>query len=116
AIYDPFTNARQLIQQIGRTVRSTDPTRTSPQLASVIAFPQVRTRIEQSWARYLEFENYCAGNLKNVVPSEAYLPEEIVKRIPGMQYVDGEFRRRLPNDVTVAAHDLMLPLRASVFR
>jgi superfamily II DNA or RNA helicase len=115
AIYDPFTNARQLIQQIGRAIRSTDPKRRSRQMASVVVFPEMRARIERSWDRYLEFENYCAENLQNVVPSEAFLPEKIVQQIPDTQYVDGEFRQRLPGDVLIAAEDLMVPLRASVF-
>lgn len=115
ALYDPFTNARQLVQQIGRAIRSTDKKRSNQQIAFVITPPEFSERTERSWQRFLEFEEYVSNKLSNVVPSEAYLPEEIVKRIPEMQYVDGEFRHRLPDDATVPAEDITLPLRASAF-
>jgi superfamily II DNA or RNA helicase len=37
ALLDDFTNDRQLVQQIGRVLRSTDPTRVERQTATVFA-------------------------------------------------------------------------------
>ncbi len=115
AIYDHFTNERQLVQQIGRAIRSTDKTRVQPQTAYVVAIPEMRDQIERSWRRYLEYEEHCAQGLDNVVPSEANLPEKIVQHIPKMQYVNGQFRHRLPSDLIISMDDIVLPLSTSAF-
>lgn len=115
ALYDSFTNERQLVQQIGRAIRSTDKARVEAQTAYVIASPNLIGNVQKSWERYLEFENHCAKGLENVVPSEANLPEKIVEHIPEMQYVNGQFRHRLPSDLVVSSKNIVLPLRASVF-
>ena len=115
AIFDPFTNARQLVQQVGRVLRSTDPTRMARQTAHVLLPSGLFTAAQLEWARYLEFEAYAATGLGGIVPSEAYLPEKIVGAMPEMQYVDGRFRHRLPNSVSVGANDIVVPRRAAVF-
>jgi hypothetical protein len=63
----------------------------------------------------LEFEAFAATGLGGIVPSEAYLPEKIVGAMPEMQYVDGRFRHRLPDSVSVGADDIVVPRRAAVF-
>ena len=35
--------------------------------------------------------------------------------MPEMQYVDGRFRHRLPDSVSVGANDIVVPRRAAVF-
>ena len=62
AIYDVFGNARQLVQQIGRVLRSSDPRRRTSQQAFVMAHPDRVARVEASWNHYFEFERYCAAN------------------------------------------------------
>lgn len=115
AIFDPFTNARQFVQQVGRVLRSTDPTRTVQQTAYVLLPSDVHAAAEAEWRRYLEFEAYAGQGLDVIVPSEAYLPEKIVRQMPDMQYVDGSFRHRLPDDVMLTGDDVVVPRRAAVF-
>lgn len=115
AIFDPFTNARQLVQQVGRALRSTDPTRMAQQTAHILLPSSLFTAAQLEWTRYLEFEAYAATGLGGIVPSEAYLPEKIVGAMPEMQYVDGRFRHRLPDSVSVGANDIVVPRRAAVF-
>ena len=116
AIFDPFTNSRQLVQQIGRVLRSTDPARQAPQTAHVLIPQTAFDETLADWTRYLEFEIYAAEKgLGSIVPSEAYLPEQIVRHMPQMQYVDGRFRRRLSDDIALTAADIVAPKRAAVF-
>jgi superfamily II DNA or RNA helicase len=50
ALLDDFTNDRQLVQQIGRVLRSTDPSRTEQQTATVFARNgENLSRLKASW-------------------------------------------------------------------
>lgn len=116
AILDGFTNDRQLVQQIGRVLRSTDAKRQQNQTATVIARNAKQLeRIKNSWKQYLAFEAAGEENLTSIIPSEAYLPERIVPAMPDQQYVDGSFRQRLPVTGPLHCDDLLIPRRAAIF-
>jgi hypothetical protein len=115
AILDPFQNARQLIQQIGRAIRSSDPKRKTTQMATIIAFPEYLKKIEASWVRYRKFEDYCKKNVARVVQSEAAMPDRVMEIMPDLQYVGGEFRDKYLLNQEVQARDIQLPLRVSIF-
>lgn len=115
AIYDNFGNARQLIQQIGRVLRSSDFSRKKDQKAYVLARLRHIEAIKDSWARYLEFEDYCATNTQHVVISEAAFPERLIKTLPDLQYVEGQFRPRYMLDRKLCIDDIQLPASAAVF-
>lgn len=113
AIFDLMSNDRQLIQQIGRVVRTT-PSRVKRQTAWVIAGSGNSQRIEQSWAKYKEFEEYCARSTGNVVVNEAALPDRLLESMPDVQYVDGQFKRRFEPDAPLVADDIQLPASSVV--
>jgi hypothetical protein len=115
ALFDDFSNARQLVQQIGRVLRSTDPARRESQVAAVIARSGSVERVRTSWDQYLEFEVAGSSELKNIVQGEAALPQRIIPSMPDKQYVDGQFRTRLPTDRGLTKNDILLPKRAVVF-
>lgn len=116
ALLDPFTNDRQLIQQIGRVLRSTDPDRQENQTATILArngtdLEELRT----SWDQYLAFEAAGEGHIDRIIPGEAFLPEKIVPQMPERQYVNGRFRQRLPINSELTRDDVLVPLRAAIF-
>lgn len=116
ALLDDFTNDRQLVQQIGRVLRSTDPSRTEKQTATVFARNSDNlSRLEASWAQFLSFEAAGEGQINNIIPGEAYLPEKIIPHMPARQYVDGRFRERLPADLMLDRGDVVVPRRAAIF-
>lgn len=115
AIYDNFGNARQLVQQIGRVLRSSDSNRQEDQKAYVLASPRHIKAIRGSWARYLEFEEYCATNTQHVVISEAAFPDRLIETLPDLQYVEGQFRPRYLLDQNLGVDDVQLPASAAVF-
>jgi superfamily II DNA or RNA helicase len=116
ALLDDFTNDRQLVQQIGRVLRSTDPTRAEKQTATVFARnPENLARLEASWAQFLSFEAAGEGHIDRIIPGEAYLPEKIIPHMPERQYVDGRFRERLPVNLVLNREDVVVPRRAALF-
>jgi superfamily II DNA or RNA helicase len=116
ALLDDFTNDRQLVQQIGRVLRSTDPTRVQRQTATVFARnAENLLRLEASWAQYLSFEQAGEGHIDSIIPGEAYLPEKIIPEMPQRQYVDGRFRERLPVMQSLSRRDVLMPRRAAIF-
>ena len=114
-IVDGFANSRQLVQQIGRAIRSTDAKRQAAQTAQIFATKELSLEIQERWRRYQQYENMCRDNIQNLVRNEAALPERILEFMPKRQYVDGDFRERFLALDHVHAQDLHLPLRSSVF-
>ena len=116
ALLDDFTNDRQLVQQIGRVLRSTDAKRAEVQTATVIARnPEHMARLKTSWDQYLAFEAAGETSLASIIPGEAYLPEKIIPQMPVQQYADGQFRKRLPITGSLDCDDLLVPRRAAIF-
>jgi superfamily II DNA or RNA helicase len=116
AVYDVFVNARQLVQQIGRVLRSSDERRKTRQEAVVLASPEMLLRMRQSWSNYLEFEEYCAKNTRYLVTNEVALPERLLETMPDVQYIEGQFRPRFMRDGALSADEVRLPASAAVFR
>ncbi|MES5481550.1 DEAD/DEAH box helicase family protein [Bradyrhizobium sp. INPA03-11B] len=116
AVYDVFGNARQLVQQIGRVLRSSDERRKTRQEAVVLASPEMVSRIETSWNHYLDFERYCARNTRYLVTNEAALPDRLLATMPDIQYIEGQFRPRFMIEGKLEIDDIRLPASAAVFR
>ncbi|MGO9575710.1 MAG: DEAD/DEAH box helicase [Terriglobales bacterium] len=114
AIYDLPTNARQLVQQIGRLVR-TSPGRVRRQTAWVVGTPENAKRISGTWQRYREYETYCAKNTRHIVVNEIALPDRVLELMPENQYIGGEFRQRFDSAAALSSEDLQLPSSAAVF-
>lgn len=116
AIHDGFGNSRQLVQQIGRALRSSDPRRREKQEAVVFAPSGLLVEMEREWKAYLEFEEYCAENTAHLVTTEAAMPEHLLGALPPVQYVARRFRRRFQiealgtDDVRIAASAVVYEL------
>lgn len=116
ALLDAFTNDRQLVQQIGRVLRSTDPDRLETQTATILARNGSDLEgLQTSWSQYLAFEAAGEGHIDRIIPGEAFLPEKIVPQMPERQYVNGRFRERLPITGELKRDDVLVPLRAAIF-
>ncbi len=111
-LYDAFGNARQLIQQIGRALRSATEGKKA-ETAYVFAPLRLVDRIEKQWDRYIDFEKYCAENTKHVVISEAALPDRLLRDMPDLQYVEGDFRPRFSEQLNIG--DVKLPASGAIF-
>lgn len=115
AIYDRFSNARQLVQQVGRALRTTDKSRRTSQTAWVISLPEQHKVLEQSWNRYDRFEAYASNDPRRLVQAEGALPDRLLELMPEMQYLNGEFRPCFAPDAAKEAKEFRVPASASVF-
>jgi superfamily II DNA or RNA helicase len=115
AIFDLPTNGRQLVQQIGRTVR-TSPGRIRKQMAWVIATPENAQRIKGTWLRYKHYEKYCSEQTRHIVVNEIALPDRVLELMPEYQYIGGDFRERFDAAAALSSKDLQLPTSAAVFK
>ncbi|MDT3683703.1 MAG: DEAD/DEAH box helicase family protein [Pseudorhodoplanes sp.] len=114
AIFDPPSNGRQLVQQIGRIVRNS-PGRHRVQTAWVVATDKNAAKIEGTWERYKEYEKYCAKETDHIVANEIALPDRVLELMPQNQYIGGEFRKRFDSSGALSADDLQLLTSAAVF-
>lgn len=115
AVFDLPTNGRQLVQQIGRVVR-TSPGVNCKQTAFVLATPDNVDRIEATWTRYKEYEAYCAKETRHIVVNEIALPDRVLSFMPQNQYIGGDFRRRFDPEAALSADDVQLSTSAAVYR
>jgi len=83
AIYDPFSNARSLVQQVGRIVRNND----FPNAQNAIVLSNISHRQNGFWDRYLQYEKIPRGN-----SDLRLLPQKIIATQPKFRYVDRDYR------------------------
>jgi len=119
AIFQPFTNSRAAIQQIGRVLRCIDPRRELAEKATVFANVEVLQDLRARFDRYLKYEHYFDENPQEALIRESRLPSLLLKYAAPYQYLFGDFRERYGfGDETGAPgfEDFNLPLRASIYR
>ncbi|KQP52482.1 hypothetical protein ASF41_12595 [Methylobacterium sp. Leaf111] len=112
AAYDPFTNERKLVQQVGRVIRHPRPIGSEAKPARV--FARTGDGLSAMWRRFGIFDDLCAeGN----GPPSLRTGKEILRRLaatmPSIDYVDGRFRTRLdPNSIPDG--DIRIPKSAVI--
>lgn len=116
AILDLMGNARQLVQQIGRTIRYSNGEEGAPQTGWILSTPANAERIRSTWERYQGYEDYAASNTARIVANEVTLPDRLLEYMAEYQYISGEFRRRFEFEQPLAAGDIQLPRTAAVLR
>lgn len=118
SFYEPFGNARSLVQQIGRIIRK--PVRSQQTVCYVHA--DSTYELEGLWQGYLDYEDVDEAGKKQRI----YGTEEIVKRIvsafPNHFYFSNRFAKMLSADLgpeemeEILKRDLRLPRATTVFR
>jgi superfamily II DNA or RNA helicase len=119
AVFQPFTNSRAAIQQVGRVLRFMDPTRGLAERATVFADDEVIEDLQARFDRYKKYEEYFDQDPQEALTREARLPALLLKYAAPYQYLFGDFRERfgLDDEARVPGfHDFNLPLRASIYR
>ena len=84
AFFQPFGNARSLVQQIGRVLRN--PGKRANRLAFV--FSNKADGLEKQWRGYIEFEK---SGVEIISPEE--IVRQFVKSLPAWFYFDREYRQ-----------------------
>ena len=98
AIFAPFSNARNLVQQVGRIIRN--PERKPAQMAFVLAHN--RQGQKDLWDRFIEYENDVQEQIRKGGSEISAFEQFIAARTASPRfYFLGDFRRTLqPEDVT----------------
>jgi superfamily II DNA or RNA helicase len=109
-----YNNDRDLVQQIGRVLRSTDSTRSEVQIAYFSASSEELADATRRWNRYVAFEGYVSEDVGQFLRKDVALPEVLMEAMPRFQYARYQFRETF-NVNTPSAKDLRVPMSASIF-
>lgn len=108
AIYNSFSNARSLVQQIGRIIRN--PGQKKDQYAFV--FNHNSSKQEQYWDKYLVFERDATN--KNMDIRSLFL--SLYNKQPSVRYINGNFRTKFDFTETGLYKKYRYPKKANVWR
>ena len=115
ALYEPFTNARMLVQQIGRVTRQ--PAGELGQRAEdARVFARDGDGVEAQWKTFLSYDAACIDNdgqppLRN----GAEVLRKLVDALPQTDYIRGQFRNRIDLNQINLGEDLQFPRAAVVY-
>lgn len=109
AFYESLTNARAIVQQIGRVLRN--PSRDSSDMTALIISRGDRN-IKHTWDEYWRFDN------QDEAESVATLPGllELIVKSQQTFYLDGSYRSPIDLSTPKPWKDFAFPLRTRVFR
>ncbi|WP_238114103.1 DEAD/DEAH box helicase [Yoonia sp. I 8.24] len=114
ALYEPFTNTRMLVQQIGRLIRHPGPIGEPVPQAYVLA-PNGQS-VADEWNSFLSFDKASMANdNKPFVRNDAAVLENLIAALPTLDYVMGRFRERPELDDPGLHDDLRFPSAAVAF-
>ena len=105
AFYEPFSNERAFVQQVGRVLRN--PGQKHNQDAWIVGDPH--SGLEDSWASYRQYEAELQDD--GLPPS----PRELARQQPHSQYLDGRFRTTFDLDAPNLHVDFQYPLSVQIF-
>jgi superfamily II DNA or RNA helicase len=104
ALFEPFENERQLVQQIGRLTRQPGTIGEKATPAYVLA--RAEDGVDRMWDRFLAYDAACIANGgKPPIRNSQHVLEKLVDALPKMDYFAGQFRERINLD-HVGGHDL----------
>lgn len=115
ALYEPFTNTRMLVQQIGRLTRQP-----AGGLGKKAADARVFTRngngVEAQWKTFLSYDAACVDNGgRPPLRNGAEVLHRLVDALPLTDYIQGQFRNRIDLDQIDLTEGLQFPRAAIVY-
>lgn len=108
-MYEPFSNARALVQQVGRIVRN--PENTAQPAHLLIAESDRKTA--KQWKSFRDFDD----ELDNLPLTDHDIVKTLLAAVPKFDYILGAFRKRVPDDFKISFEkELLVRRSAIVFR
>lgn len=114
ALYEPFSNTRMLVQQVGRLIRHPGPLGQAASGAYVLA--PVDHAVASDWRSFLAFDQASRENGgKPFLRNDAKILDDLIAALPTLDYVAGKFRRRIDLEDEGLLSDLRFPSAAVAF-
>jgi superfamily II DNA or RNA helicase len=113
AIFEDFSNDRQLVQQIGRILRHENP-RKSEGMPAVVAACHPNN-VKQAWERYKAFDRVCEKKGQPPIRRSSNIISKIQEAFPEAEYVDRRFRRRVDFSDSNLWRELLIPKSCIVY-
>lgn len=114
ALYEPFSNTRMLVQQVGRLIRHPGPIGQHVPRAYVLS--PLGAEVGDDWSSFLKYDIACRDNGgKPFIRNDGKVLEDLVKALPELDYVAGKFRSRIDLDSADIHNDLRFPSAAVAF-
>jgi hypothetical protein len=114
ALFEPFSNTRMLVQQIGRLIRHPGPIGAAVAAAYVLA-PR-GANVAADWHGFLAYDRASKENgNKPLIRNDARILHDLIAALPKLDYVMGKFRERPDLDDPGLHSDLRFPSAAVAF-
>ncbi len=114
ALFEPFENERQLVQQIGRLTRQPGDIGKKASPAYVLA--RGEESVDRMWNQFLAYDAACIDNDgKPPIRNGQEILERLVNALPKMDYFGGQFRERIDLNEADLTEDLQFPQSALIF-
>lgn len=114
ALYEPFTNTRMLVQQVGRLIRHPGPLGEVADRAYVLA--PADHGVSTDWRSFLAFDRASRENGgRPFLRNDAKILDDLIAALPDLDYVAGKFRRRIDLEDDGLLSDLRFPSAAVAF-
>jgi Type III restriction enzyme, res subunit len=114
AIFENFSNERQLVQQIGRVTRN--PAKIGERCAPAYVLARSGDGVSNMFERFRRFDQACIdADGKPPLRNDKAIVSEILKVMPNADYIAGKFRARTDLDDNEIDKDLRFPKSAIVY-
>lgn len=115
AVFEPFTNTRMLVQQVGRLTRQPEG-----KIGKTASPARVLARkddgVLQQWNSFLEYDKACIANGgKPPLRKGDEVLQKLIAALPDMDYIGGKFRKRINIEEEDLSSDLRFPTAAIVY-
>ncbi|MDS1138765.1 DEAD/DEAH box helicase [Nitratireductor indicus] len=115
ALYEPFTNTRMLVQQIGRLTRQ-PAGELGQKAANALVFAREGDGVEAQWKTFISYDAACIDNGgRPPLRNGAEVLRKLVDALPQTDYIHGQFRNRVDLDQIDLREDLQFPRAAVVY-
>lgn len=116
ALYEPFNSTRMLVQQIGRLTRQ-PADQIGKRVSDAIVLSRNDDGVREQWKSFLTYDRACLDNGgKPPMRNSEQVLRNLVDALPKIDFIDGQFRKRLDlEDDDGLAQDLLFPKAAVVY-
>lgn len=112
ALFDDLSNGRLLVQQIGRVLRNPGRATNAPR---AVVLHRAGSKAPRIWEGYRTYDQLSDRSPEKVSVRTHGAIDELLKALPEVDYVNGDFRRRVEFDPARLQADLRVPRSCVIY-